>query len=201
MNTVFTKLKDFVGFNEPEEYDYEYDEEMEGNEYPQNPYPEENQQAVAEEERQSRRRPRERSPLTAEAVRGVAARNNVIGMPGTNNGAFEVVVIEPRSFEKMPQVIQALKERKSVILNLTMMDPDEAQRAVDFVAGGTYAMDGHQERVGDSIFLFTPNCVQVTTQTGMGHEVGSASTPRDPMRPVAPTPAWITQTDPLAQAQ
>lgn len=201
MNTVFTKLKDFVGFNEPEEYDYEYDEEMEGNEYPQNLYPQENPQAVAEEDRQNRRRSRERSPLSSEAVRGVAARNNVIGMPGTNNGVFEVVVIEPRSFEKMPQVIQALKERKSVILNLTMMDPDEAQRAVDFVAGGTYAMDGHQERVGDSIFLFTPNCVQVTTQSGMGHEVGSAPTQRDPMRPVAPAPAWITQTDPLAQAQ
>ena len=43
------------------------------------------------------------------------------------------------------------------------MDPDQAQRAVDFVAGGTYAIDGHQERVGESIFLFTPSCVNVTS--------------------------------------
>ena len=68
--------------------------------------------------------------------------------------------MEPRSFEEMPQAIQALRERKSVVLNLTIMDPDQAQRAVDFVAGGTYAIDGHQERIGESIFLFTPNCVQ-----------------------------------------
>ncbi|MEC8196895.1 MAG: cell division protein SepF, partial [Pseudomonadota bacterium] len=49
-----------------------------------------------------------------------------------------------------------------VILNLTMMEPDQAQRAVDFVAGGTFAIDGHQERVGESIFLFAPSCVTVT---------------------------------------
>ena len=43
-----------------------------------------------------------------------------------------------------------------------MMEPDQAQRAVDFVAGGTFAIDGHQERVGESIFLFAPSCVTVT---------------------------------------
>jgi len=44
-----------------------------------------------------------------------------------------------------------------------MMDPDQAQRAVDFIAGGTYAIDGHQERIGESIFLFAPSCVSVTS--------------------------------------
>jgi cell division inhibitor SepF len=84
-------------------------------------------------------------------------RSNVIGMPGINNNNAEVVVIQLHSFEEMPQVIQTLRERKSVVLNLNVMDPEEAQRAVDFVAGGTYAIDGHQERIGESIFLFTPS--------------------------------------------
>ena len=88
--------------------------------------------------------------------------SKVVGMPGLSNSASEVSLMEPRSFDEMPQAIQALRERKTVILNLTMMDPDQAQRAVDFVAGGTYAIDGHQERVGESIFLFAPSCVTVT---------------------------------------
>jgi len=92
-------------------------------------------------------------------------------MPGLANGISEVIVIEPHSFEEMPQVIQALRERKSVVLNLNVMNPEEAQRAVDFVAGGTYAMDGHQERVGESIFLFTPSCVKVSTLSGIIHDV------------------------------
>ncbi len=89
--------------------------------------------------------------------------SKVIGMPGISNPSSEVNLLEPKSFDEMPQVIQALRERKTIILNLTMMDPDQAQRAVDFVAGGTYAIDGHQERVGESIFLFTPSCVNVTS--------------------------------------
>ena len=89
--------------------------------------------------------------------------SKVVGMPGLSNSASEVSLMEPRSFDEMPQAIQALRERKTVILNLTMMDPDQAQRAVDFVAGGTYAIDGHQERVGESIFLFAPSCVNVTS--------------------------------------
>ena len=89
--------------------------------------------------------------------------SKVVGMPGIPNSSSEVSLMEPRSFDEMPQAIQALRERKTVILNLTMMDPDQAQRAVDFIAGGTYAIDGHQERVGESIFLFAPSCVNVTS--------------------------------------
>jgi len=89
--------------------------------------------------------------------------SKVVGMPGISNSSSEVNLMEPRSFDEMPQAIQALRERKTVILNLTMMDPDQAQRAVDFVAGGTFAIDGHQERVGESIFLFAPSCVNVTS--------------------------------------
>ena len=88
--------------------------------------------------------------------------SKVIGLPGISNSTSEVSLMEPRSFDEMPQAIQALRERKTVILNLTMIDPDQAQRAVDFIAGGTYAIDGHQERVGESIFLFAPSCVNVT---------------------------------------
>ncbi|MFW6296046.1 MAG: cell division protein SepF [Halothece sp.] len=194
MNTIFSKLRDFVGLNEADEY--EYYEEVDGDEY-QNLYQEENQPAAVLEEPQDRRRPRERSTVAAEATMAQTPRNNVIGMPGSANGLSEVVVFEPRSFEEMPQVIQSLRERKSVVLNLTIMEPDEAQRAVDFVAGGTYAIDGHQERIGESIFLFTPSCVQVSTQSnGVVHEVTPKA--RTTSRPAAPTPAWGTDTERMA---
>jgi len=122
------------------------------------------------------------------------AGTNVIGMPGLSAGSSEVTLMEPRSFDEMPRAIQALRDRKTVILNLTMMEPDQAQRAVDFVAGGTFAIDGHQERVGESIFLFAPSCVTVTTASN-----DEASSPtivnREVSEPVeaAPSPAWGRQ--------
>ena len=121
--------------------------------------------------------------------------SNVSGMPGLSTAAADGHLMAPRSFDDMPRAIQALRERKTVILNLTMMEPDQAQRAVDFVAGGTFAIDGHQERVGESIFLFAPSCVTVTNTS---HD--EASTPTVVSRDAeaeqqqeaaaAPSPAW-----------
>jgi cell division inhibitor SepF len=120
--------------------------------------------------------------------------SKVVGMPGISNSSSEVCLMEPRSFDEMPQAIQALRERKTVILNLTMMDPDQAQRAVDFIAGGTYAIDGHQERVGESIFLFAPSCVNVTSSSPEEASPSNVSTKNTPQYSLgnntAPEPAW-----------
>jgi len=123
------------------------------------------------------------------------AGTNVIGMPGLSSSVAEVMLMEPRSFDEMPRAIQALRERKTVILNLTMMESDQAQRAVDFVAGGTFAIDGHQERVGESIFLFAPSCVTVSTlgseETASPTVVSSSRGAGSPLaQDAAPAPAW-----------
>lgn len=190
MNNIFTKLKDFVGISEqPEDEDETDYEEMNW----EKSSPQDRDQN--EEEDALNRRQREPLNLNTATSMGLN-RSNVIGMPGINNNNAEVVVIEPHSFEEMPQVIQTLRERKSVVLNLNVMDPEEAQRAVDFVAGGTYAIDGHQERIGESIFLFTPSCVKVSTLSGTIHDI--TDNPKM-ARPVSPAPAWGAESSRLAQ--
>lgn len=195
MNNIFSKLREFVGLNDPIEYEYEYEED--GDNGYRSIYQQEQTQAMPEEDNRQRRRMMRERISVAEPEMG-APLNNVIGMPGASNSIYEVIVMEPRSFEEMPQAIQALRDRKSVVLNLTMLDPDQAQRAVDFVAGGTYAIDGHQERVGESIFLFTPICVQVTTQSGNVHESPHAQVRAQ--RISAPTPAWTPESTRIAQS-
>jgi cell division inhibitor SepF len=185
---IFTKLKDFVGLSEAQEYEYEYDESSAGREY-QDIYQEDNGAIAPEPEEPPARRTRERPT----ALRATSDNmSNVIGMPNAANGLSQVMVMEPRSFEEMPQAIQALRERKSIVLNLTMMDPDQAQRAVDFVAGGTYALDGHQERIGDSIFLFAPSCVQVSSQSSVLSDA-PISQPRVARQTASPAPAWASE--------
>jgi cell division inhibitor SepF len=199
VNTIFSKLRDFVGLNESVDYDYDY-AEVDGEDY-RNLYQEEHPQPPLPEEETRRRssnsgssRLRERSILSSSEATMGSSVSNVIGMPGAANGMSEVMVMEPRTFEEMPQVIRALRERKSVVLNLTIMDPDQAQRAVDFVAGGTYAIDGHQERIGESIFLFTPSCVQVSTQLGgMADIAMQQAQMRTTARPMTPSPAWTAE--------
>jgi cell division inhibitor SepF len=200
MSNIFSKLRDFVGLNEQVEYEYYEEEADTANNY-QNIYQQENPQPALQEPTPANRRWRENPSTSTEEVSATVSKpmSNVIGMPGAINGISEVLVLEPRTFEEMPQAIQALRERKSVVLNLTIMDPDQAQRAVDFVAGGTYALDGHQERIGESIFLFTPSCVQVSTQGGLIHEVPISQA--RPARPAATaaTTAWGNEPTRMAQ--
>jgi cell division inhibitor SepF len=180
---ILGKLKDIIGGNQDYQY---YEEEMEKmtdqdlQNFYQEVTPTEGEEKVTPPpQAKSRRRNRDQSHFSMDLSpessmtnsRTSHIPNNVIEMPGIENAMNEVVVIEPHSFDEIPQVIKTLRDRRCVILNLNVMDPDEAQRAVDFVAGGTYAIDGHQERIGESIFLFTPKTVKVSTITGSSEHV------------------------------
>jgi cell division inhibitor SepF len=182
--SLFSRLRAVVSGDDYLDGDYDDELDYDGGELPAAPQPTPRSNALA---------------LTSDfGADDPFAGTNVIGMPGLSTAAAEVTLMEPRSFDEMPRAIQALRERKTVILNLTMMDPDQAQRAVDFVAGGTFAIDGHQERVGESIFLFAPSCVTVTTSGG--EEVTSptmvtntATAGLAESQDAAPSPAWGRQ--------
>jgi cell division inhibitor SepF len=73
----------------------------------------------------------------------------------------EVVVMNPARFEDAMAAVQAVQRLKTVVLHLGGMDPEEAQRTIDFVSGGVYAMDGQSERLGDTVFLFAPSLVSI----------------------------------------
>ncbi|MBE9078531.1 cell division protein SepF [Romeria aff. gracilis LEGE 07310] len=78
--------------------------------------------------------------------------------------SVEVIIMEPDSFQDMTEGIEALRSQKLVVLNLSEMDHSQAQRSIDFIAGGTYSLDGNLERISDGIFLFTPYCVQINNR-------------------------------------
>lgn len=128
------------------------------------------------------------SPVPSSPNSGRKMASNVIGLPGL---LMEVMLMQPRSFDEAPQAVTALRERKSVVLNLSLMEADQAQRCADYVAGGVFAIDGHQRQLGPNIFLFTPNFVQITAHASA--EV--TSTQHNPWQPpVAPqTTTWMNQ--------
>lgn len=84
---------------------------------------------------------------------------NLVGLPSAAQS--EMVVLEPRSFDDALGIIENLRTRRAVILNLQGLTPEQSQRLVDFVSGACHALDGHQERIGESIFLFTPSNVKI----------------------------------------
>lgn len=73
-----------------------------------------------------------------------------------------VIVVEPVSFEEAQGIAEHLKGRKAVILNLERTDSVLSQRIVDFISGTTYALGGNMQKVGNGIFLFVPNNVDIS---------------------------------------
>ncbi len=77
----------------------------------------------------------------------------------------EVMVIEPRTFNEAMDIVESLRGRKSVLLNLHLLDNETSQRIVDFLSGATHAIDGHQQRIGDGVFLFAPSTVVISAES------------------------------------
>lgn len=73
-----------------------------------------------------------------------------------------VIVVEPVSFQEAQNIADHLKSRRSVILNIENTDSSLAQRIVDFICGTTYALGGNMQKVGNGIFLFVPNNVDIS---------------------------------------
>jgi cell division inhibitor SepF len=113
------------------------------------------------------------------------ASTNVVGMPSLPGGPSEVVLMQPRSFEEVPKGVMALRHRKTLILNVGLLPPEQAQRCVDYVAGAACAIDGRQERIGESVFLFTPSSVSISSYSEENLAASATGIPQ-PMVPASP---------------
>jgi len=81
-------------------------------------------------------------------------RNKVVNMPQVQQ--IKMVISQPTSFEQSEEICNYLKEKKSVIVNLEYVNKDVARRIVDFISGAVHGLDGHIQKVSNSIFLIAP---------------------------------------------
>ena len=78
--------------------------------------------------------------------------------------SVKMVISQPTTFEQSEEICSLLKEKKSVIVNLEYVNKDVARRIVDFISGGVYALDGHIQRISNSIFLIAPMNYEITNE-------------------------------------
>lgn len=79
--------------------------------------------------------------------------SKVVNMPQTQ---VRMKICKPTSFEQSEDICNELKEKKSIIVNLEYVNKDVARRIVDFISGAVHALDGHIEKISNSIFLVAP---------------------------------------------
>ena len=76
--------------------------------------------------------------------------------------SLELKVIRPDRFESVSQIADHLLNRRTVVLNLELLDNSTMIRMLDFLNGVTYSIDGDIKNVSKSTFIITPNNVDVS---------------------------------------
>ena len=133
MAGILNKLMDFIGIEDVDDEGYNED------------YFNDEQQSMAEDN------------VVSLGNRGrgkTAASNNVVSLPTA--APMKMVVYHPVSYEDTQNIIDNLKSRKPVIVNMEELEIDCAQRILDFMAGAIYALDGTIYKISRGIFVVAP---------------------------------------------
>jgi len=77
----------------------------------------------------------------------------------------KMVVMQPNSFENAEEICDLLRERRSIIINLEYVNKDVARRIIDVVSGAAHVLDGHMQKISNSIFLIAPYNYDIATDT------------------------------------
>ena len=138
---IMDKVWGLIGMNQPESDNGEYEEE-EGYDY--------NDNLDYEDEDEGRK---------------FFGKNKGKVVPITGQGQpIKMVISQPTTFEQSEEICSLLKEKKSVIVNLEYVNKDVARRIVDFISGGVYELDGHIQKISNSIFLIAPMNYEITNE-------------------------------------
>ena len=89
-------------------------------------------------------------------------KQKVVNMPQVQQ--VKMVISQPTTFEQSEEICNYLKDRKSIILNLEYVNKDVARRIVDFISGSVHALDGHIQKVSNSIFLIAPTNYEIANE-------------------------------------
>jgi len=86
---------------------------------------------------------------------------NVVSLQSVQKSS-KVILVEPRVYAEAQDITDHLKNRRAVVVNLQRIDRDEGRQIVDFLSGAVYALGGDIQKIGSSIFLCTPDNVEIS---------------------------------------
>lgn len=89
---------------------------------------------------------------------------NVVGFKAGGGGGskMKMIVYQPITYDDTQNIIDNLKNRKPIIVNLESLELDIAQRILDFISGAIYSLDGNIHKISKGIFILAPANVDIS---------------------------------------
>ena len=127
------KILDFLGVDNGAEQE---DEEVLDNEYTYS-YEDEEEQEDEEDK----------------GIFGGRKKGKVYGM---TQQQIKMKIAKPTTFEQAEDICILLREKNAIVVNLEYVNKDVARRILDVISGAVKVLDGHFEKVSNSIFIVAP---------------------------------------------
>ena len=101
-------------------------------------------------------------PRQAISVPQVQPRLTPISAP--THDRMEILNFTMSNYEMTGEVSAYIKNKKPIIVNMKNLTPGEVQRAVDYLTGACYALNGTVECITEQIYIFAPESVNITPE-------------------------------------
>lgn len=92
-------------------------------------------------------------------VRTTSKKSKVVSIATTTQ--MKVVVVSIERFDEAKEVVDHLRNKKPVVVNLEKLDKDISRRVIDIISGASYALEGSTQKVAKGIFLVAPYNVDI----------------------------------------
>jgi cell division inhibitor SepF len=148
MAGIWRKTLIYLGLVEDDDLDeYAYDE-----------YAQEDEEPPPQRSRRRSRSHGEREPRGEPRGEAVVRPVPTPAQPGRFH------LVQPTSFNDAQEVGDRFRQGVSVLMNLSLADPDLSRRLIDFASGLAYGLGGAMQPVAERVFLITPAGVQVSAE-------------------------------------
>lgn len=75
---------------------------------------------------------------------------------GISQQQIKMKIAKPTTFEQAEDICILLREKNAIVVNLEYVNKDVARRILDVISGAVKVLDGHFEKVSNSIFIVAP---------------------------------------------
>ena len=75
---------------------------------------------------------------------------------------MNMIIFRPTEYDQAQTIIDYLKLRKPIIVNLDEIEVSVAQRILDFITGAVYALSGDIKKAARNIFVVVPSNVEIS---------------------------------------
>ena len=113
--------------------------------------------------------------IAVDADYEAAVRRSNMKVVSSSKQDMRIQIYTPQSFDAVSEIADALKSKRSAIVNYERVEVSEQRRICDFLNGVCYVQDGEVRRITATMVLYVPDGVEI-------NEVKSVANAAAPMQ-------------------